>query len=516
MTFHLDEDKDGSYPYIYPVLDDTQIICGSSGASSDNCVIKGGDVQVLLRNSLAEDYVRKKAEFHGVTFASSYGLSIAAWDSPETKVTFVDCHWKRNTGHGVIQNTYVPFTKVSSPSQAPVVLADHSTIVPTSNKKSPKRRALGSIPFQKEATKRHLKSATTVTKSHPNRQLLGDVAKTEKNGAKKQHVQYPSILDKPMFPRDFKLDRNTPATSSSSIERALILQSRNLKSYTAMEVELIGCSVSETFAENRDFFTFINTGGSMKIKDSLIHENDVTCNIISVGGSVSLDGSQFHDNDLKYNIAVYSGELNVKECVFEGNTVETEIITVDNSDNSAGVSELSVESSCFIHGNYTYSHIYLDPETQISTDDKNYANNSDSGLCNIFVEDQLSSCLSTNIESVCVGICHQFVNTQSCTIPTTLPTQSPTISPVPSYSNPTVDTNYTNYSNEDDVDSNDRVVGKNTENGMDSDEKSSFTPGAKEILIGLLLALFSFLLISSFVIHRRLYGPEKLEDESQW
>ena len=96
VTFELDEFKTGKLSYIYPLLDGTKIVCGSSGKSSDRCVIQGGDAQVILRESMTEGYSRLETEFHGITFQGSDGLSVAAWDAPETKVTFKDCHWKVN------------------------------------------------------------------------------------------------------------------------------------------------------------------------------------------------------------------------------------------------------------------------------------------------------------------------------------------------------------------------------------------------------------------------------------
>ena len=96
VTFELDEFKTGKLSYIYPLLDGTKIVCGSAGRSSDRCIIQGGDAQVILRESMTEGYSRLETEFHGITFQGSDGLSVAAWDEPETKVTFKDCHWKVN------------------------------------------------------------------------------------------------------------------------------------------------------------------------------------------------------------------------------------------------------------------------------------------------------------------------------------------------------------------------------------------------------------------------------------
>lgn len=516
-TFHLDENNDGEFSYIYPLLNGTQIICGSSGEGSDNCIIKGGDIQVLLRNSVAEDYVRKETEFYGVTFDSSNGLSIAAWDSPQTKATFVDCHWRKNTGQGVIQNIFVPYTKAPSPTQAPTVQSNKPITNPgskTGNDKDKKQskndRALRLSQFENFPSNRFPQNAATIMKSPKTQRLPADNIKTGRNSDKNKHQIYSSFFNEQAHYNAFKSDNENLISSSSSMERALASKSRHLESNTAMEIELIGCSITETVAGDGYFFSLINKGGSMRIKDTVFHKNQNTCNIISTGGSVSLDGAYFHKNNLMYNVAIYDGgKLDVNECVFEMNKANSEIITVDENNNTDVSSEFSLQKSCFLRGNYMYSHVYLHPNSQISTNENNYANNTDPGLCNLFNEDPLSSCLSSNNESMCVGICFQFDDVQSCPISTTLTTQSPTTSPAPSYSSSTLlPVQY----KDDDFSmnaGNNKNSGDTLKNLQDLGQKSGFSSGMKEIIVGTLFVVFTVLVVSTFVIYRRIYGREK-------
>lgn len=70
------------------VRSNTRYVCGSNGALSNNCVLRGGEVQVLSSYSLFEEMVFNSS-LQGITFhnATSFGAIL----SNEGELTFQDC-----------------------------------------------------------------------------------------------------------------------------------------------------------------------------------------------------------------------------------------------------------------------------------------------------------------------------------------------------------------------------------------------------------------------------------------
>lgn len=79
---------------ITPLLENTIITCGIDGSSANECIVKGGEVQVDIIAAVA-------VSFHGVTFSSQDGsndggnetISIRASGTGDGVATFIDCHW---------------------------------------------------------------------------------------------------------------------------------------------------------------------------------------------------------------------------------------------------------------------------------------------------------------------------------------------------------------------------------------------------------------------------------------
>lgn len=182
---------------------------------------------------------------------------------------------------------------------------------------------------------------------------------------------------------------------------------------------------------------------------------------------------------------------------------------MDKSDNPVVGSEVSINQSCFIQGNHSFSHVHLHPNSQINMDEVNYVIDTDPSLCNLFYEDELSSCLSDHNESVCVGICLQFENNQSCPVYKTLTTQSPTTSPAPSYSSSSTPISQEKNDDYSGTIENNVSDGRKDTNQQKSGEKTGFFPGLKEIIVGTLFVVCTVLLVTSFVLYRRKYGREK-------
>jgi len=89
--------------FIFPVLNDTWVLCGGSGSSEDNCIVQTNETQVIL---LPHDYTSEGAvappleqvNFLGLTFRKSSDVSIGAYGSANSWVFFKDCHWEENFG----------------------------------------------------------------------------------------------------------------------------------------------------------------------------------------------------------------------------------------------------------------------------------------------------------------------------------------------------------------------------------------------------------------------------------
>lgn len=201
----------------------------------------------------------------------------------------------------------------------------------------------------------------------------------------------------------------------------------------------------------------------------------------------------FYDNDASYNIAMLGGLLNTKRCVFERNSVHSEIITQAKNDDGTDGTDFSLKDSCFIQGDYTFSQVFLHPSTKVSSEKSNFAKNDNSGLCNLFYEDEISSCINDD-NNACTGTCTKFENKGTCGLSTVIPTASPTISSAPSHS-------ISGIAMIDDVD-----VGSDGEssistiiNGVQGAEtaptKSGFTFGKSEIIICSLFVAFAVILL---------------------
>lgn len=98
-TFHLCPNTVFDDDFIFPVLNDTWIVCGKAGSSTDNCIVEGGETQVVI---LPHDYTSEGAKtpplehvnFLGITFTKSTDVSVGAYGGQNSWAFFQDCHWK--------------------------------------------------------------------------------------------------------------------------------------------------------------------------------------------------------------------------------------------------------------------------------------------------------------------------------------------------------------------------------------------------------------------------------------
>ena len=85
--------------FIFPVLNDTWILCGALGASESNCLIQTNDTQIVI---LPHDYTSEGAvspplehvNFLGLTMRKSTDVSVGAYGSSSGWAFFKDCRWE--------------------------------------------------------------------------------------------------------------------------------------------------------------------------------------------------------------------------------------------------------------------------------------------------------------------------------------------------------------------------------------------------------------------------------------
>lgn len=104
---------------IFPLLNNTILQCGSTGASSENCIIEGGFLQLEIGDSSRdpnhETPIRNMdfIQFFGLTFRNGrsdprllFGPSVWARAPPSTTALFRDCHWNNGSvGSSIILNS---------------------------------------------------------------------------------------------------------------------------------------------------------------------------------------------------------------------------------------------------------------------------------------------------------------------------------------------------------------------------------------------------------------------------
>jgi hypothetical protein len=73
-----------------PLLDNVSIICGKSGAPSDDCVLRGGDTQVVVDDSTVPSYPITAVSLIGLTFSDFSEAAVAGGASDITQVTLLN------------------------------------------------------------------------------------------------------------------------------------------------------------------------------------------------------------------------------------------------------------------------------------------------------------------------------------------------------------------------------------------------------------------------------------------
>lgn len=89
--------------FIFPVLNDTWIICGAVGKSSDNCIIRGNETQIIIvpheyKDETSNAPSLEHVHFLGLTMKESTDVSVGAYGAPNAWAFFHDCHWEGHVG----------------------------------------------------------------------------------------------------------------------------------------------------------------------------------------------------------------------------------------------------------------------------------------------------------------------------------------------------------------------------------------------------------------------------------
>jgi len=94
--FTLCPDTIFSDDYVFPLLNDTWIICGRDGNSSNNCTLNNETHVVILPHEYNETVTPplEQVNFFGLTMTESKDISVAAYGGENAWAYFFDCHWK--------------------------------------------------------------------------------------------------------------------------------------------------------------------------------------------------------------------------------------------------------------------------------------------------------------------------------------------------------------------------------------------------------------------------------------
>ena len=180
---------------------------------------------------------------------------------------------------------------------------------------------------------------------------------------------------------------------------------------------------------------------------------------------------------------------------------QSEIITQAKNNDGTGGTDFSLNNSCFLQGDYTFSQVFLHPSTMITSEKSNFAKSDTAGLCNTFFEDEMSSCIDDETET-CTGTCKNFENKGTCGLSTVIPTAAPTISSAPSHS-------ISGLSMIDDADKggdSETHIGtiiNGVQNAETAPNQNGVTFGTSEIIICTLFGAFVVILSITFYNYRK-------------
>jgi hypothetical protein len=84
------------------ILDGAVITCGPNMASSDNCVFRGGNVQIVIEDSIIEGYPLSTVSLIGITFEEFSPASVNAYAGAGTTAMFIDCVWQNFQSNSIL------------------------------------------------------------------------------------------------------------------------------------------------------------------------------------------------------------------------------------------------------------------------------------------------------------------------------------------------------------------------------------------------------------------------------
>jgi hypothetical protein len=92
---------------IKPVLDNMSILCGTSGATADSCVITGGTNQVQIDDSTVDTYPINSVSLVGLTYTGFTETAVSGGASDSTQVTLLNNAFKVSQSDTSLYHLYL-------------------------------------------------------------------------------------------------------------------------------------------------------------------------------------------------------------------------------------------------------------------------------------------------------------------------------------------------------------------------------------------------------------------------
>jgi len=338
-----------------PILNNTVFQCGGGAgdgvASENNCTIRGGTHQVLMRERdfyLPMEYV----EFRGITFDSSAKYSIAAFAPPSVTARFQDCHWVHNTGQSSIHITGHVSTKVVVPQRRKLQTdpLDDEEFEPSDEDQSEYDQYLngeGHPPLAGEGEGEASEPVEPATAPHQPDPILDPQSGGEE-------LEVDDNPDGPIKPA------MTVELHNCSISNGFGYNTTSHEGYRGIFNAGGNLLVSGTTMENNHGGIFINIMGNesqTKITDSVLHHNNVTILVRPISQAhVHISKTGFMSNRVSASVALKDAKLDIEECAF----LENESL---NGEIWSFASEVKLDKLC-IQGGSSLQPIFLDEHTE--------------------------------------------------------------------------------------------------------------------------------------------------------
>lgn len=357
---------DESQETIFPIMDNTKIVCGDS--LTDTCTIESGKLQVEVgtpRNEndfrAFEDFEPKHVEFHRIHFKSSqyneeYLLTSSIWNhGRDNEVIFENCTWTDELGSYLIVNGG------ESSNASNMNLTDCK---------------IQNLSMSRQETSVLLSRSGGISMFHT------DIEDSYLSGGLATISEDSTLL---------WMDSSLLNCSSSAEFITLMSSSSSPKETGQLTISNV------SIEENNYGESFLNIvgGGTASIQDSKFVSNQgaKTISILAsalVRPLVAISNSNFDDETLQDGLIIAVGaDVEVRACSF------TNISSTGTAVEASQNTKLDFSSVCFLEGSYSNALIFVDRlsnlyEDQVYGDGINYKSGCDGVLYQAYEEDEFS------------------------------------------------------------------------------------------------------------------------------